>query len=60
MVSRLNNAFVQAINAPESASWLQSNGFEKIASTAEAQKQMTREGQGIYDPLAQSLNLKPE
>lgn len=49
-----------AMNRPDNASWLQSNGFVQIGSTPQKQAEMARQGRAAYDPLARAINIHPK
>ncbi|MEG1768695.1 MAG: tripartite tricarboxylate transporter substrate binding protein [Comamonas sp.] len=60
VVAALNKALLWAMDSPDNANWLQSNGFVQIGSTPEKQAEMARLGRAAYDPLARAVNLRPE
>ena len=60
VVAALNKALLWAMDSPDNANWLQSNGFVQIGSTPEKQAEMARLGRAAYDPLAKAVNLRPE
>ena len=60
VVAALNKALLAAMDSPDNANWLQTNGFVQIGSTPEKQTEMSRQGREVYDPLAKAINLRPE